>query len=122
MYPRSFLSEEAKIKQRTFLEKKLCEIGEEAIWKSRLPSFIIIIINYQLMTTKKIIYPTSFNLDGFFILFFKHKKYFSDKQCQLWRVQITNFLTSLKNGGRSWCLNFNVKSKNEVDEPRKLTK
>ena len=31
MYPRSFLCEEATIKQRTALKKKLCEIGEEAI-------------------------------------------------------------------------------------------
>ena len=35
MYPRSFLCEEAKIKQRTPLNKELCEIGEEAIWESR---------------------------------------------------------------------------------------
>ena len=32
MYPRSLLCEEAKIKQRTPLKKKLCEIGEDAIW------------------------------------------------------------------------------------------
>ena len=31
MYPRSFLCEEAKIKQRTPLKKEICEIGEEAI-------------------------------------------------------------------------------------------
>ena len=30
MYPWSFLCEEAKIKQHTFLKKELCEIGEEA--------------------------------------------------------------------------------------------
>ena len=39
MYPRSFLSEEAKIKQRTPLKEELCEIGEEAIWESRFTSF-----------------------------------------------------------------------------------
>ena len=39
MYPRSFLYEEAKIKQRTALKKELCEIGEEAIWESRFTSF-----------------------------------------------------------------------------------
>ena len=39
MYPRSFLCEEAKIKQRTSLKKELCEIGEEAIWESRFTSF-----------------------------------------------------------------------------------
>ena len=33
MYPRSFLCEEAKIKQRTPLKKELCKIGEEAIWE-----------------------------------------------------------------------------------------
>ena len=40
MYPRSFLCEEAEIKQRTPLKKKLCEIGEEAIWKSRFTSLL----------------------------------------------------------------------------------
>ena len=39
MYPRSFLCEEAKIKQLTPLKKELCEIGEEAIWESRFTSF-----------------------------------------------------------------------------------
>ena len=39
MYPRSFLCEEAKIKQRTPLKKELCEIGQEAIWESRFTSF-----------------------------------------------------------------------------------
>ena len=39
MYPRSFLCEEAKIKQRTRLKNELCEIGEEAIWESRITSF-----------------------------------------------------------------------------------
>ena len=39
MYPRSFLSEKAKIKQRTPLQKELCEIGEEGIWESRFKSF-----------------------------------------------------------------------------------
>ena len=39
MYPRSFLCEEAKIKQRTPLKKELCEIGKEAIWESRFTSF-----------------------------------------------------------------------------------
>ena len=40
MYPRSFLCEEAKIKQRTPLKKELCEIGEEVIWESQFTSFI----------------------------------------------------------------------------------
>ena len=39
MYPRSFLCEEAKIKQRTSLKEELCEIGEEAIWESRFTFF-----------------------------------------------------------------------------------
>ena len=39
MYPRSFLYEEVKIKQRTRLKKELCEISEEAIWESRFTSF-----------------------------------------------------------------------------------
>ena len=41
MYPRSFLYEEAKIKQCTLLKKELCEIGEEVIWESRLTSFFL---------------------------------------------------------------------------------
>ena len=41
MYPRSFLCEGAKIKQRTLLKKELCEIGEEAIWESRFTSFFL---------------------------------------------------------------------------------
>ena len=31
MYPRSFLCEEAKIKQHTSAKEELCEIGEESI-------------------------------------------------------------------------------------------
>ena len=42
MYPRSFLCEEAKIKQRNPLKKELCEIAEEAIWESRFTSFLFI--------------------------------------------------------------------------------
>ena len=38
MYPRSFLCEESKIKQRTPLKKELCEIGEEAKWESQFTS------------------------------------------------------------------------------------
>ena len=41
MYPRSFLCEEAKIKQRTSVKEELCEIGEEAIWEPRFTSFLI---------------------------------------------------------------------------------
>ena len=40
MYPRSFLCEEAEIKQGTLLKKELFEIGEEAIWESRFTSFL----------------------------------------------------------------------------------
>ena len=40
MYPRSFLCQEAKIKQRTPLKKELYEIGEEAIWESQFTSFL----------------------------------------------------------------------------------
>ena len=42
MYPRSFLCEEAKIKKRTTLKKKLREIGKETIWESRFTSFLYI--------------------------------------------------------------------------------
>ena len=42
MYPRSFLCEEAKIKQRTSLMKKLREIGEEAISESRFTTFFFV--------------------------------------------------------------------------------
>ena len=45
MYPRSFLCEEAKIKQRTPLKKELCEIGEQAIWESRFTSFLTVQMN-----------------------------------------------------------------------------
>ena len=34
MYPRSFLCDGAKIKQRTPIKKELCVIGEEVIWES----------------------------------------------------------------------------------------
>ena len=40
MYLQSFLCEEAKIKQRTFSKKELCEIGKEAIWEFRFTSFL----------------------------------------------------------------------------------
>ena len=43
MYPRRFLCEEAKIKQRTPLKKELCEIGKAAIWESRFTSFFKIL-------------------------------------------------------------------------------
>ena len=45
MYPRSFLCEEAKIKQRTPLKKELCEIGEEAIRESQFTSFFLVWLN-----------------------------------------------------------------------------
>ena len=51
MYSRSFLCEEAKIKQRTPLIKELCEIGEEAIWESRFSSSFILINNIDLQYT-----------------------------------------------------------------------
>ena len=46
MYPRSFLDEEAKIKQRTLLKKELCEIREEAIWESRFTSFCFLYLSH----------------------------------------------------------------------------
>ena len=51
MYPRSFLCEEAKIKQRTPSKKELCEIGEEAIWESRFTSFFLLHMNYFMEKT-----------------------------------------------------------------------
>ena len=39
MYPRSFLCEEAKIKEQTPAKKELREIDEEGIWESRLHAF-----------------------------------------------------------------------------------
>ena len=42
MYPRCFLCEEAKIKQRTSLKKELFEIGKEEIYQSRFISFFFI--------------------------------------------------------------------------------
>ena len=41
MYPRSFLCEEAKIKQCTPSKKELCGIREEAIWESRCTYFFL---------------------------------------------------------------------------------
>ena len=46
MYPRSFLCEEAKIKQDTPLKEELSKIGEEAIWESRFTSFLLLILFY----------------------------------------------------------------------------
>ena len=40
MYPWSFLCEKAKIKQRTFSKKELCEIGMEALWESQFTCFL----------------------------------------------------------------------------------
>ena len=51
MYTRSFFCEEAKIKQRTVLKKELCEIGEEAIWESRITSFFK---NHHFLKSEKI--------------------------------------------------------------------
>ena len=47
MYPRSFLCEKAKIKQRTPLKRELCEIGEEAIWEFRFTSFFWLYYYYH---------------------------------------------------------------------------
>ena len=54
MNPRSFLSEEAKIKERTPLKKELCEIGEEAIWESRFTSCFIYLIAFEIKLFKLI--------------------------------------------------------------------
>ena len=54
MYPRSFLCEEAKIKQRTPLKKELCEIGEEVIWESRFTSFFKVIIDKIFFNNRRI--------------------------------------------------------------------
>ena len=53
MYPRSFLCEETKIKQRTSLKKELCEIGEEAIWESRFTSFLEFFLNFHFLINSK---------------------------------------------------------------------
>ena len=46
MCPRSFLSEETKIKQRTSSKQQLCEIGGEAIKESRFTSFFKMYLNF----------------------------------------------------------------------------
>ena len=61
MYPRSFLCEEAKIKQRTPLKKELREIGDEAIWESQFTSFFIML---------KMFLHTAFILFYFIYLFY----------------------------------------------------
>ena len=48
MYPRSFLCEEAKIKQRTPLNEELSEIDEEAIWESQFTSFFSLTLIFAL--------------------------------------------------------------------------
>ena len=59
MYTRSFLCEEAKIKQRTPLKKELREIGEEAIWESRFTSFLLIpFLTSPLNESVKSFFPT----------------------------------------------------------------
>ena len=60
MYPRSFFCEEAIIKQRTSSKKELCEIGEEAIWKSRSTSLFF----YRDIKFKKNDVPTKLPLRG----------------------------------------------------------
>ena len=44
MYLRSFLCEEAEIKQNTSSKKTICEIGEETIWESRFTSFYFFLL------------------------------------------------------------------------------
>ena len=51
MCPRSFLCEEAKIKQCTTLKKEFCEIGEESIWESDTHNLFI---NLKLIVLKKL--------------------------------------------------------------------
>ena len=41
MNPRSFLCDEAKIKQRSSSKKELCKIGKEAIWESQFTCFLL---------------------------------------------------------------------------------
>ena len=43
IYSRSFLCEEAKIKQHTSSKKKLCEVDEKAIWESGFKFFFFYI-------------------------------------------------------------------------------
>ena len=43
IYPRSFLYEEAEIKQDTSLNKERCEVREEAIWESWFTCFFILL-------------------------------------------------------------------------------
>ena len=48
MYPRSFLCEEAKIKQRTPLKKELCAISEEG--NMGIPIHIVFCIIYNFLS------------------------------------------------------------------------
>ena len=69
MYPRSFLCEEAKIKQRTPVKKELCKIGEEAIWESRFTYFFFnfkvgryinyTVLRYNFFPHRNVIYPAT---------------------------------------------------------------
>ena len=55
MYPRSFLCEEAKIKQRIPLKKELCEIGEEAMRESRFTSFFLVRWHWESSKNKSLL-------------------------------------------------------------------
>ena len=96
MYPRSFLCEEAKIKQRTPLKKELCEIGEEAIWESRFTSFFfyffIVRSNYR-----NSMYPRSFLSEEAKI---KYRTSSKKELCEIgeeaiWESRFTLFFTLL---------------------------
>ena len=83
MYPRTFLCEEVKIKQRTPLKKEICEIGEEAIWEYRFTSFFF--FNEKKLNFLRLMHIALFSKltkfcwkKSYFILFFLESYFFDE--------------------------------------------
>ena len=76
MYPRSFLCEEAKIKQP--LRKELCGIDKEAIWESRFTSFFCLKWMYWLFEIHM----------NFFIFLYVFENTIKKKQLEPWNSSL----------------------------------
>ena len=81
MYPRSFLCEEAKIKQSTPLKKELCEIGEEAIWESRFTSFFSFQMNLLIFLNPYEVFQFCFTFSNSILKNLKNKRNFNNFGC-----------------------------------------
>ena len=104
IYSRSFPFEEAKIKQRTSSEKKLCEIGEEAIRESGFISFFYIRIHKLFVFT---ILPLSYLLSLLSGILDINKEYVLDIKCFEIFQLISQFLVRIGDHLRKCtCLKF----------------